>query len=159
MDRDDARRRLARYCDYQDRCHQEVRRKLFALGVFGEEQDLLIGELLASGHLNEERYARSLARGKFRIKGWGRLRILRELRARQISDYLCRKAMEEIGEEEYLVALRDLLSRENARLPEDLHPGARREALRSMALRKGFEPGLTDQVLDGLEPDLGGRGH
>lgn len=155
MNREDALRRMERYCDYQDRCHQEVRRKLHALGIFGEAQDLLIGELLASGHLNEERYARSLARGKFRIKGWGRLRILRELRARQVSDYLCRKALEEIGEEEYRAFLQELLGREHSRLPTDLHPAARREALRTLALRRGFEPELTDLVLRDLSADRG----
>jgi regulatory protein len=150
MTREEALQKLQRYCDYQDRCHLEVERKLSGLKVYGEDRDWVIASLLASDHLNAERYACGLARGKFRIKGWGRLRILRELRARRIGEYLCRKALEEIDERDYGDTLLRLLVREADRLPADRHPAAHRTALRVYALRKGYEPSLVDALLTDL---------
>jgi regulatory protein len=150
MTREEALQKLQRYCDYQDRCHLDVERKLSALQVYGEDRDWVMAGLLATDQLNEERYARGLARGKFRIKGWGRLRILRELRARRIGEYLCRKALEEIDEQDYRDTLLRLLTRESDRLPAESHPAARRAALRDYALRKGYEPAVIDTLLPGL---------
>lgn len=63
--------KLRKYCDYQERCHQEVRNKLLELGVYGMDLEEVITQLIQEGHLNEERYAKSFVRGKFRIKRSG----------------------------------------------------------------------------------------
>jgi regulatory protein len=101
ISKDDALLKLQAYCAYQDRCHSEVRSKLLDLGIYGDDLEDIIVALIEDNFLNEERYARSYARGKFRIKQWGRLRIRRELKFRKISDYCIRKAMEEIDENDY----------------------------------------------------------
>ncbi len=98
----EALQKLQRYCAYQDRCHSEVRSKLLDLGIYGDELEEIIAELITDNFLNEERFARSYARGKFNIKKWGRHRIKQELKRRQITDYCLRKAMEEIEETDYL---------------------------------------------------------
>ena len=69
---DKALQKLQRYCAYQDRCHQEVRAKLLSLGVYGDEMEEIIVSLIEDKFLDEERFARSFARGKFRLKQWGR---------------------------------------------------------------------------------------
>ena len=109
----DALTRLQRYCAYQDRCHQEVRNKLLELGIFGDDLEEIIYDLIQENFLNEERYARSFARGKFRIKKWGRNRIRQELKMRNISDYCLRKAMTEIEENQYLNVLREVLRKKD----------------------------------------------
>ncbi len=76
---------MERYCAYQDRCHQEVLGKLREMRMIPEAIDKIMGHLIAHGFLNEERFARSFVRGKFRIKKWGRVRITRELKNRDIS--------------------------------------------------------------------------
>lgn len=152
MMRDEALTRMRRYCDYQDRCHQEVRIKLLELKVFGEDHDWVIGELMSGGHLNEERFARSFVRGRFRMKGWGRMRIRRELQQRQIGEYLQRKAMEEIDETEYEETLTRLLERQLAALPADAPRAVAFEEARKAALRKGFEAALANRLLQELLP-------
>jgi regulatory protein len=72
VSKEDALKKLQRYCAYQDRCHQEARRKLLDLGIYGDDLEEIISELISDNFLNEERFARSFARGKFRIKGWGK---------------------------------------------------------------------------------------
>lgn len=130
--------KLQRYCAYQDRCHQEVRSKLIQLGIYGDKLEEVIVELIEENFLNEERFARSYARGKFRFKCWGRMRITRELKSRKISDYLIRKAMEEIPENEYQQALYNFLER---KLPtvKAKNEFERKQKLAAYAQRRGFE--------------------
>ena len=98
----DALKRMQRYCAYQDRCHSEVRTKLIELGVYGDTLEEIMAELVIERFLDEERFARSYVRGKFRLKKWGRVRIKRELKLRKISAYCQRKGLEEIEEELFL---------------------------------------------------------
>ncbi|MCB0655774.1 MAG: RecX family transcriptional regulator, partial [Saprospiraceae bacterium] len=83
---------ILRYCTLQDRSHLEVRLKLIHLKVYGEDLEAMMTELIQQDFLNEERFARSFVRGKFRMKGWGREKISRELVRHQLSDYVMRKA-------------------------------------------------------------------
>ena len=101
--------KLQKYCVYQDRCHSEVTSKLFDLGIYGEAQDEIIYDLITENFLNEERYARSYARGKFRMKKWGRQKITRNLKMKKISAYCIRKAMTEIDPVEYEEVLDELI--------------------------------------------------
>ncbi len=101
--------KLRKYCVYQDRCHSEVRSKLLSIKVYGDELEEIISILISEGFLNEERFARSYCRGKFRIKKWGRQKIRKNLIFKRVSEYCIRKGMEEINEEEYLTALNETL--------------------------------------------------
>jgi regulatory protein len=101
----DLRTAIYRYCNYQERCHSEVRNKLFELGAATPEVEELMAELVQADILNEERFARSYARGKFRIKQWGKNKIINGLRAHRVSDYCIRKGLQEIPDEEYKDAL------------------------------------------------------
>ncbi len=151
MTREDALKKLERYCDYQDRCHQEVRYRLLKEKVFGDDLEWVITALIDSGHLNEERYARSLVRGKFRIKGWGRVRIGQELKRREIGDYIRRKAMEEIDETAYLSMLEQLLEKRKNQLPADLSLLTVLEDLRKYVLRKGYEWEIIERMLSTMQ--------
>ena len=83
----EATKKLESYCAYQDRCHKEVESKLRAMGMIPEAKDQIIGHLIKENYLNEERFSKSFARGKFRIKKWGKNRIVNELKQRQITKY------------------------------------------------------------------------
>ncbi|MEM9990663.1 MAG: regulatory protein RecX [Bacteroidota bacterium] len=138
--------KLQAYCAYQDRCHQEVRSKLIELGIYGDDLEEVIAELITDNFLNEERFARSFARGKFRIKQWGRLRIQQELKQRAISAYCMRKAMEEIEEEDYQTTLETILLKKNTTTKaKDLYE--RKSKLARYALSRGFESGLIWETL------------
>ncbi len=149
VSREEALKRLQRYCAYQERCHQEVRQKLAGWGLFGAYADEVTSELVLEDFLNEERFAQAYARGKFKIKGRGRLRIQRELNQRGISEYCIRKAMEEIDPKAYRQSLADQLEkRVNQLNTEDYWE--RRQKLKTYAYRQGFEPQLIAEVLEKL---------
>ncbi len=138
----EARAKIYRYCAYQERCHQEVRNKLYEYGLPGSEVEQLITDLITEGYLNEERFARSYAGGKFRMKNWGRLRIIRELEWRNITPYCIKGALTEIDEEDYLKALRQLIEKK-ASLIEEENVFVKRDKLAGYAIQKGFEPELV----------------
>ena len=106
-----ALRKLQKYCAYQDRCHKEVRSKLLDLQIYGADLEDIIVDLIEDNFLNEERFAKSYARGKFRMKQWGRVKIKQELKFRKISAYCLKKAMLEIEEEEYINTLTHLIEK------------------------------------------------
>jgi len=152
ISRQDALKKLQRYCAYQDRCHQEVRHKLLDLGLYGADVEDVITDLITENFLNEERFARSYARGKFRMKQWGRVRIRRELKQRNISDYCIRKAMEEIAAADYEEVLSEVLQK---RLPKirETQPYQIRKKLVDYALSRGYEIGLAWEQARRLVPD------
>ena len=142
ISKEEALKKLQRYCAYQDRCHYEVRSKLLKLGVYGLDLEEVMADLISDNFLNEERFARSYARGKFRLKHWGRNRIIRELNMRKISDYCQRKAMEEIEEEDYLETLQMVLEKKNRLLKVD-NDYTRRQKLFQFLQQRGFETDLS----------------
>jgi regulatory protein len=97
----EAKKKLEHYCTYQERCHKEVHYKLIELGMIHQAREEIKGHLIQENYLNESRFAQSFARGKFRIKKWGKRRIIIELKQRSISEYNIKLGLKEISEEEY----------------------------------------------------------
>ena len=105
---DEVKKKLEYYCAYQDRCHQEVEKKLSQFRLIPEARELILIHLIQNDFLNEQRFAQSFARGKFRIKKWGKKRITQELKFRNISAYNIKSAMKEIDDEDYYQTLQAL---------------------------------------------------
>ena len=142
--------KMQRYCAYQDRCHFEVRRKLLEQKVYGDDLEEIMAALVEDDFLNEERFARSFARGKFRIKQWGRLRIKRELKVRQISDYCIRKAMTEIDDEDYLRTAKDVADMYMRKY--DGRPAFEQvQKAKAAMVRRGFEFDLIGSCINSEE--------
>jgi regulatory protein len=98
---DEALAKLQRYCAYQDRCHKEVAQKLKDMQMIPQASEQIIMTLIEENFLNEERFAMAFVRGKFKIKKWGRRRLIFELKQRNISNYLVNKALGQISDMEY----------------------------------------------------------
>lgn len=141
--------KLQKYCAYQDRCHQEVRQKLFDLKMYGDDQEEIMASLISEGFLNEERYARSFARGKFRINRWGRMKIRQALKQKQVSEYCINAGLQEIGDEEYEEALRDLAVKLADQYGPVSDPVARNKTFQAL-VRKGFESWMISDVIGDL---------
>lgn len=140
---------LCRYCVYQDRCHQEVERKLKDMNMIPEARALIISELIKNDFLNEERFALNYTRGKFNQKSWGRLKIKQELKRRQISAYLIKKSLQQINEGEYLDKLNILAKKKYLQLGED-NSWASKDKLKSHLMYKGFELELIIDEINNL---------
>ena len=79
--------KIQSFCAYQERCQKEVREKLKSLHTNSLEAEQIIAELIEENFLNEQRFASAFARGKFRIKKWGRKKIESKLKFKEVSHY------------------------------------------------------------------------
>ena len=139
--------KLAKFCAYQERCHDEVTQKLREYGVYGDDAKMVIFQLIEQNFLNEERFARAFAGGKFRTKKWGRVKITLELKARNISTYCIRKAMEEISDTDYLKTMHQLLV-VKSKTVKDKNALMRNKKIATYLLQKGYESTLVwDEIL------------
>ena len=93
--------RARKYCAYQERSQQEVRDKLYELGLHKKEVEQGIAVLIEEGFLNEQRFAIAFAGGKFRINHWGRVKIRLALKSKKVTEYCIRTALSQIPESEY----------------------------------------------------------
>lgn len=134
--------RLRKYCAYQERSQLEVRHKLVQLGQRGNELDNIIVKLIEEGFLNEERFALAFARGKFRMKDWGRNKIIRELKRKGISEYCINKAMKEIDTGDYRKTFLEVL-RKKAPTIKGGNSFTQQQKLSSYLIRKGYEPEMV----------------
>lgn len=139
--------KLKHFCSYQDRCHAEVKAKLSQLKVWGSEADEIMAALITEDYLNEERFAHSFVRGKFRMKQWGRNKIIQALRQKQVSEYCIRNGLREIEDEEYIQTLKKLASNKYQSLKNEQYL-RRRFKTTQFLLAKGYEAGLINEVLD-----------
>ncbi|MEM7380189.1 MAG: regulatory protein RecX [Bacteroidota bacterium] len=138
----EATKKMERYCAYQERCHKEVRNKLVEMRMIPEAVDQIIGHLIQANFLNEERFARAFARGKFNQKSWGRNRIVRELAFREISKYNIQRALSEINEEAYQIKLSELARKKLDQISEK-NTLKRKRKLADYLLYRGWEKHLV----------------
>ena len=138
------------YCAYQERCHEEVRKKLAEWGVYGDDAGNVLLKLIEQNYLNEERFAKAFAGGKFRVKHWGRIKITLELKSRKISEYCIRMAMKEIDNDDYLKTMQHLAD-EKYHLLNDKNPLVKKNKTAAYVMGKGFEPDLIWDYLRKLQ--------
>lgn len=140
------------FCAYQERSHREVRTKLYSYGLFKKDVEDILTQLITSGFLNEERFAKAFAGGKFRMKKWGRNKIENELKQRDISKRCIQIGLKEIDEMDYRKALLDLIKKKNKTITE-ANPFKRRNKLAVFLIGKGYEPELVWNYLMDFLPD------
>ncbi|REH56658.1 regulatory protein [Tenacibaculum gallaicum] len=147
---EEIKRKIEQYCVYQDRCHKEVEQKLKEYKLIPEAREYILLHLLEHNFLNEERFAKSFARGKFRIKKWGKERIVRELKFRDITAYNITSALKEIDEEEYIKTLYNLVEKKNESVSETNH-FKRKKKIADYLLYRGFESNLIYEALKTID--------
>ena len=144
---EEAKVKIAAYCVYQERCQKEVREKLFDYGLSSQEVEKLITSMILEGFLNEERFAKAYARGKFRLKRWGKLRIKKELKLRMLNDTCINLGLKEIDEQEYWDTLMYLAEKKWLKI-QDKEFYKKKNKLYQFLNYKGFENELIQAVLE-----------
>lgn len=142
-----AKKRAESYCAYQERSQQEMRDKLYSWGLHSLDVENIIADLIGENFLNEERFAKAYTSGKFKIKQWGRIKIVNGLKFHRISPRLIKEALEEIDPNEYYATLERILVKKSAVLKES-DPYKRRIKLAQYALSRGFENNLIFDILN-----------
>ncbi|MBC7846988.1 MAG: RecX family transcriptional regulator [Flavobacterium sp.] len=146
----EAIKKIEYFCAYQERCHEEVVAKLRSMKMDSDEIDQIMVHLIAENFLNEERFACSFARGKHRIKHWGKIRITNELKFRNISKTLIKTALKEITPEEYLETFH-LLAEKNWETIRETNALKKRKKFCDYMLRRGFESNLVYDKVKEME--------
>ncbi|SDG99852.1 regulatory protein [Flavobacterium omnivorum] len=142
--------KIEHYCAYQERCHEEVVQKLWSMKMDSDEIDTIVVHLIKDNFLNESRFACSFARGKHRIKFWGKIRIVNELKFRKITQYNINLALKEITPEEYATTF-DSLSQRQWEAIRETNRLKKRKKFCDYLLRKGYESNLVYEKVKELE--------
>lgn len=145
----EATKLMENFCAYQERCHKEVEQKLYDLHMIPEAREKILLHLLQHNFLNEERFSKAFARGKFSIKNWGRLRIVNELKFRNISPYNIKTALKEINDEDYLKTLQKVAIKK-WKLINEPNSFKKRSKLLNYLSSKGYESEFIYQIINGL---------
>lgn len=138
--------RIYRYCAYQERSHQEVKNRLYEYGLYSSEVDELLSRLITEGFLNEERFAKAFAGGKFRMKKWGRLKIQNKLESLGLTNKCIGSGMKEIDPTDYSKTLKDLI-KQKAQQTIEQNSFKKRDKVARFAIAKGYEPELVWEVV------------
>lgn len=142
--------KLKQYCSYQERCHAEVKEKLFTYGVYKNDADEIISKLIEENYLNEERFALMFAGGKFRIKHWGKVKIKNELKQKGISDYCLKKALAAIDKDAYQKTLYKLAELKLKTLKSEKNIFIKKRKLQDHLLMKGYEADLVRTIVNDM---------
>ena len=159
LTKEQAYQKLKHYCAYQDRCYSEVKSKAYLLGMKKTDVEELTSRLIEEGCLQEERFARSFAGGKFRMKQWGRIKIRSELKKKQISSYCIVAALSEIDDTRYKETLHRLaIKRWNSIKGAGTNLFVKMTKTRDFLIGKGYEPFLVANEIKALAEKRRGAG-
>jgi len=148
ISRSEAKQKAAAYCAYQERAEVEVKRKLLRLGMPQPFIGEIIEELKRENFIDESRFAKSYARGKFNLKKWGRIKIRQGLHAKGISNEMVEAGWNEIDKAEYEECLRGLIAKKIDKAGSN--DSLNRYQVARFLLQKGYEKDLVWNLLNEL---------
>lgn len=112
--------KIVSFCAYQDRSKVEIVEKMVLLEIEEEAWEEIFVFLKKEKYWDEARFARSFVGGKFRVKGWGKRKILYEIYKHKIPQALFEAAWEEeVPENQYQKTIEDLIAKKTAEFSRD----------------------------------------
>ena len=148
LSKEQALPQIKQYCIYRERCHSEVKEKLYSYGLYKNDVEQLMAQMVEENYLNEERFAKQYAGGKFRMNQWGRVKIKYALRQKQVSDYSIKKGLKEINESDYKKTLHKLAEQKLKTLKNESNVFSKKKKLQDYLLQKGYEADSVREVVN-----------
>jgi len=145
-----ALQKIKHYCAYQERSHYETREKLYSLGLYKNQVELIMSTLVEEKYLNEERFAIAYAGGKFRMNKWGRLKINYALSQKKVSSYCIKQGLASIDEKAYEQSIIDLAAAKSRSLSSEKNEGVKRKKIIQTLLQKGYEFDIISRVIKNI---------
>ncbi len=145
-----ALQKVKHYCAYQERCHSEVRHKLYSFKLNKNEVEQLLTQLIEEDFLNEERFAIAYAGGHFRTKQWGKEKIKYALKQKKVSEYCIRKALIAISNTDYNKTFFNAADKKLKTLKGEKNIFIKKKKIRDYLQQKGFEIKLISDYLKAL---------
>ncbi|MEI6815950.1 MAG: regulatory protein RecX [Bacteroidota bacterium] len=134
------------YCAFQERCHSELKEKLYGWGLHKKDVEEIMSQLVTEGFLNEERFAIAYAGGKFRIKHWGKEKIRQSLKLKKVSDYCIKRGLDEIDKRDYRKVATELINKKSKELKEP-EGWKKNYKIAQYLISRGFENDLVWELL------------
>lgn len=147
MTKEQALQKIKHYCGYQERCHAEVKSKLYSFGLWKKDVESIVSQLIEENYLNEERFAQMFAGGHFRLKQWGRVKIKHELKQKMVSEYCIKKGLKEIDEADYRKTILKLFEKKWKALKGEKNIFIKKTKATNYLLQKGYESALINEVV------------
>ncbi len=141
--------KAATYASRCEHCESEVREKLVTWGGTNEETDEIIAYLIEERYVDNQRYANSYTRDKFRFNHWGKYKIGMMLKSKDIESEFIEEALGQIDEEEYLEKLQQILQ-DKLRSLKYSSEYEKKGKLFKFAQSRGFESGAISKVIDSI---------
>lgn len=116
LTKEEALQKIRHYCAYQERCHAEVKEKLYSYSLYKIDVETILAQLIEDNYLNESRFATQFALGKFRMKHWGKVKIKHELNLKRVGNYNIVQALKAIDETDYEKTIQKLAKKKLAAL-------------------------------------------
>jgi len=142
--------KLKRYCSYQDRCHNEVEKKLKEFDLIEEAKNKILFNLINENYLNESRFSENFVRGKFKIKNWGKIKIVQELKSRNISDINIKRGLMEIDEVDYKNKLENIFNKKLSSLGNQSVINKKKKIFSYLSYR-GWETNLIYEKINKIQ--------
>jgi regulatory protein len=139
---DQALQKLRHFCRYQERCKNDVLIKMRTLLLPASMQTSMITRLTSEGFLDDQRFANAYAEGKFSNNGWGRQKIIYELRSRKFEPSAIKQAVSAIDADLYLRKLDKLVKTRYDSLTDEKIPVRRKKTIEYLMAR-GYEYDLV----------------
>jgi regulatory protein len=143
-------RQIESYCAYQDRSRKEVEIKLIQLGALPNQKLSVLIRLELQGFLDDERFAKSFVRGKFKQKKWGLNKIKNQLKLKGIDSKLIQLAIQEIENDDYNNTINILAEKKWLNL-KDENLFKRKEKVAKYLLSKGYESNIVFELVKNLK--------
>lgn len=144
--------KIQHYCAYQERSHKEVKTKLYDYGLYSSQVDEIVSQLITDGFLNEERFAKAYAGGKFRMKKWGKLKIKNKLEFLGLTKNCIQRGLKEIQPADYSKTLKALIKKKSDESKEE-NLFKKRDKVARFVVGKGYEPELVWEYVRDLMAD------
>ncbi len=133
------------FLSYKDRSKREVIRKLKEKGYTKEVTKQTLKFLISYGYINDLEFAKKFVKQRVGVKGYGKFKVVRELRDKGISDEIIEKVTENIVETEEEMAL--TLAMKKAR-SLDLTEYKDKQKLFAYLQRRGYSFEIIKRVLE-----------
>jgi regulatory protein len=136
-----------RFLSYRPRSCAEIEEKLRDKEFDEAIVSAVLVDLARLGYVNDEQFARAWARGRIRLRGFGRRRIDQELKAKGVAPEIVRAALAEVFGETNETENAMQVAEKKFRTMQHLEPAARMRRLAGLLERKGYAFEVIREVL------------
>jgi len=144
---------MAAACSKSEHCSYDIEQKLKRWELDEEATARIMEYLIKNKFIDDERYARAMAKDKLRYNKWGSGKLRQALWLKRIPKDICDEVMAEISDADYLSVLRPLIRSKQRSVKAGNDYEARMKVVK-YALGRGFSFRLIRQCIDADEMEF-----